>query len=157
MKNLFPSTPSISILKEEGSIYTVFTVLSKQQHDKITEILQHYASLPKSSIKKSDLNNQFYDLYKFNIYDIIADGDTKADSRLMNSIIQNVIIKSENIVKRSYKCFVNTHWEKIGIMGVPFHEDGSCSWNCLMQKLKYPKYGLIYKIDRSNLDKFNVI
>jgi len=157
MKNLFQSTPSINILKEENSTYTVFTAISKEQYDKLTEILQHFSAFPKHSLKRDELNNKFYNLYHFNLTDIIADGETTPDTRLMNSIIQNVTIKSENIVKRSYKCFVNSDWQKIGIMGIPFHEDGGCSWNCLMQKLKYPKYGIIYKIDIDDINKFIIL
>lgn len=156
MKELFPMKPIITILNDTGVIATIFTPLSENEYLKLSAEISHINSFPKTSHMRADLNEAFARHHKFILDNIIAIGDTKIENRFANMLIEHTKTKICDTVKSNFKCFVNEDWKKIGIMNLPFHEDGGSSWNCLMSKLKNPKFGVIFKIPSENIKLFKL-
>lgn len=151
MKNLFPKNAQVIVLKEDNNKVLLFTPLSEVECEILKTEVKHYMQLPNRSDKKNELDDNFYNIFRFKFADILGIGDNKVEPRLANLYIENNSItyfgkeKGISVTKRNYKCFVRNDW-KTGSTSInaPYHEDGGCSWNCLMQKLKYPKFGVIY-------------
>jgi hypothetical protein len=161
MKNMYPINAEINILNttkdKDGHRVLIFTPLNEKQHNKFCEQLTLYNTYPRSSPKKLDMNNQLLKLHNFSFTDIVAIGDTKMETRQANNYIENHPININSLSKRNYKCFVNHGWEEgCNAMNLPYHEDGGSSWNCLMEKLKQPKFGIIFSIPFSMLFKFKI-
>ena len=149
MKDLFPNNARVETLKIEGGKILLFTPLTEEEHNNFKFELQRYNTTPKSSGKREELNKELYKIVKFTFDDVIAIGDTKLETRLANQYIDSVIwstgdIGRDRIKKRSFKCFAGNDWKGSNQMNMPYHEDGGCAWNCLIQSLGSPKYGIIY-------------
>jgi len=160
MKNIYPSNPVVEqlIIKEDKTNILkiiLFTPLTKQQCDEFIITLDKYLVFPKLSNKRIELNNLLYKYHNFTFDDIIGLGDTKLDTRSVNSYIESVPVKLNDTVKKSFKCFVNKDWREPKF-NVVYHEDGGCSWNCLMQKLRNPEYGIVFSIPYTDKSKFKI-
>jgi hypothetical protein len=165
MKETYPINPVIELLntqvdkKDESNVrLLLFTPLTKIENDKLQQKLTLYLQYPKNSAKRRELDEQFKSHHKFSLADIIALGDTKMETRQANGFIENVTVKMMNdVVKHSYKCFVNDDWkEPKNRLNLNYHDDGGCSWNCLMQKLKHPEYGVLFTIPIVDEFKFKI-
>lgn len=160
MKNLYPIDKKVTVLNEvtdkEIGIVILFSVLTKKQHDNFCSKLTLYNSHKKGSLKRNELDHELNTLYNFTFADIRAIGDTKIDGRTANGYIDNNTININGIAKRNYKCFVNEWEDGCHAMNQPYHEDGGSSWNCLMQLLRNPEYGVIFTIPITKLTKFNI-
>jgi hypothetical protein len=165
MKNIYPINPIIEVLnvqqdnKANSEVkLLLFTPLTKKQHDMFKDKLSLYLTYYKTSPKREELNLELKKHHNFTFADIIAIGDTKLETRLANGYIENIVTKTMNdVVKRNYKCFVNSDWkEPKNKMNLNYHDDGGCSWNCLMQKLKQPEYGVLFTIPIKDASKFNI-
>jgi hypothetical protein len=161
MKNIYPSKPVIEQLNVQRDEKTselkllLFTPLTKEQHDLFEIELTKFLIYPKTSNKRVELNALLYKFHNFTFSDIIGLGDTSIDTRLANTYIESEIVKINDIVKRTCKCFVNKDW-RTPKNNIIYHEDGGCSWNCLMEKLKHPKYGIIFTIRFEDKSKFKI-
>lgn len=78
---------------------------------------------------------EFTKTYKFHPKSVIAYGKTKN----INATLLNKIIELD--LKTGYTCYQRDN--PTGL--VKIHEDVTSSWNCAMQTLGLPKYGIIYK------------
>jgi len=163
MKTMFPAIPTIEVLNTQTDKNTtvrkllLFTPLTEKEHDKFVDALTHYLTFPKLSPKRKDLDAQLEKIHKITFANIVAIGDTQMETRLANGYIEHISSNSNNVIKNNYKCFVNKDWkEPTNKMNLNYHDDGGCSWNCLMQKLKMPKYGIIYSIPIEDKFKFNI-
>lgn len=160
---MFPSNPIVEVLNTQhdkkdltNSRLLVFTPLTKEEHDKLSNKLIHYQTFPRLSTKRMELNEELKKLFDFTYADIIAIGDTVMEVRLANTYIESNKVHVNTIERNNYKCFVNHDWKELSIMNLPHHEDGGCSWNCLMQKLRMPEYGIIYTIANKDKRKFKI-
>lgn len=156
MKKLFPVTTPVTILNGNEETSIIFMPLSEKECNKLKDEISYLNTYLKSSKKRAELNSEFKSLFKFTLEDIIAIGDNKIETRLANTLIEHHTIKIQDIVKKNFKCFVNSDWKTIGTMNLPYHEDGGCSWNCLMEKLRHPEFGVIFKIDTSELNFYKI-
>ena len=153
MTNLFPVKPIVEELNNVNGKRLVFTPLTKEQCDNLKKELERFQTFPKLSNKRSDLDRELNIKHKITYSGIIAIGSTTLETRLANTYIENNMFETGDkdktrIKKRNYKCFANTDWQNpTNKMNLPYHEDGGCAWNCLMQKLRHPEYGVIYNID----------
>lgn len=156
MKKSFPEKPIAELLsiKEEKAI--LFTPLTEEQQTKLIEYIKAYSLVAKSPNKKQELNDQLRKHHKITFDDILAIGGTSIETRLANSYMEMNFMDCSGVKKRNYKCFVFKNWRKNNITNNPMHQDGSCSWNCLMTKLHHPKYGVVYTIPVELLPKFNI-
>lgn len=164
MKNLFPTKPTIELLNVQrdkrntaDTNYLVFTPISKEEHDNFVDALRHYQMFPKAAPKRIELDATLLKAHKISFENIIAIGTTDMDTRAANGYIESNTLNINGVVRRNYKCFVNKDWkDPQNKMNLPYHDDGGCSWNCLMQKLKHPKYGVIYLIPSNQSYKFEI-
>lgn len=166
MKAIYPSNPIIEVLnvqeandKNPEVKLLLFTPLTKEQHDGLKIKLSIYLAYHKTSPKKVELNLEFKKHHGFTFADIIAIGDTKMENRQATGYIESIVTKTmTDVVKRNSKCFVNKDWkDPKNKMNLNYHDDGGCSWNCLMQKLKQPKYGILYVIPITAIKRFNIL
>lgn len=144
MANLFPSQPIIETLTIDKGKLLVFTPLTEEEYTALKAEHDKWKAYPKLSPKRDEMDKAFKNKYGVMFYDIIALGDTVMETRLANQYIENTTLRCAGIEKRNYKCFVHSDWRQHNCMNLPHHEDGGCSWNCLMEKLKHPEYGVIY-------------
>lgn len=144
MANLFPFKPIIETLSIDKDKKLVFTPLLKEEFDGLKLEHDKWKSYPKLSPKREEMDNELKKKYGITYFDILALGDTIMETRLANQYVEHYIEKYNETEKRNYKCFVNKEWRSRNAMNLPYHEDGGCSWRCLMQKLKYPTHGVIY-------------
>lgn len=159
MKELFPLNPITEILNvdNEAKKILLFTPLKKKENEKLSDALRRYMIFPKKSVKRDELDNTLERIHRFGFKDIIAIGDTNIETRSANNYIENIHLKINDLPRRSFKCFVNKDWKNpTNRMNLPYHDDGGCSWNCLMKKLKNPEYGVIFSISEDKLKKFNI-
>jgi len=156
MKNSFPTMPIVELLsvKEEKAI--LFTPLTKEQFVDIAEHIRAHATIPKTSPKKKELEDEFKKCNRLSFNDILGIGDTKIETRLANSYMEATTMNCSGTIKRNFKCFVFKNWRENNITNNPMHQDGSCSWNCLMTKLHHPQYGIVYTVPLDMLHKFNI-
>ena len=157
MKNLFPKNPIIEILnKAEGKVL-LFTPLDIEQHNAFTTALQQYLIYRKGSSKRDELDAELETSCNVLFKDIIAIGDTKIKNSLASTYIESTKITINDTIRNTYKCFINKDWKRpTNRTNTVYHEDGGGSWNCLMGKLAYPKYGIIYTIDIIKMSKFKL-
>ena len=159
MKHLFPTNPTVEILKEENSKVTIFVPLEERMCNDLRNEFQTFVSFGKNLEKRAEYNKVFNFYHGFGFNNILALGDTKIETRLANTYIQSNYQRyfghgKEAVNKRNYKCFVNKDWESGETpMGMPYHEDGGCAWNCLMQKLRNPEFGIIFEIEVTTFEK----
>lgn len=158
MKKLFGINPINEVLNVENNKILIFTPLTEEVCNAFNFELQHFLSFPKISNRRKEINSELYESNKIQFTDIVAIGDTKMETRQANGYIENQLVKINDITRRSYKCFVNKDWkEPKNMMNLPYHDDGGCAWNCLMDKLNRPKFGIIYSIllEDKNFFKLN--
>lgn len=163
MKRLYPKKPIIEILNTETNKkdptkknLILFTPLTEDEFRYLDAAMIRYATFPKGSQKKKELDDLLYKEHSFTFDRIIAAGDTTMDTRQANSLIEHATTKINDIVKNTYKCFVNLNWQIPSKYNIIFHEDGGCSWNCLMLKLKNPTHGVIFSIPIESRSKFKL-
>lgn len=157
MKNLFGTNPVNEVLQVKEGKVLFFTPLTEELCNAFTFELQRFTSFPKTSPRRNELNKELYDAHKILFTDIVAIGDTNMETRQANGYIESNTIKINDIVRRQYKCFVNADWrEPKNKMNLPYHDDGGCAWNCLMDKLKRPAFGIIYSIKETDLKYFKI-
>lgn len=160
MKNVFPVNPVVEVLntkinKETNEVSTIlFTPLTEEQVDNFTLLIKYFNTFPKNHNKRKDLAIELLTTHHLDFANILAIGDTSISPKLVNGYIESLPIKINEIPKNNYKCFVNKDWKTIGQMNLPYHEDGGCSWNCLMTKTKHPAFGIIYSVPNELLNKF---
>lgn len=160
MKNSFPIKPIVELLnvqqdlKTKTTKLTLFTPLDKKTHEALSQTITYYFTFPKNSKKRDEISQEFIRLHNFNFIDILAIGNSSLETRLANLYIQHIPVIINGIEKKNYKCFVNKNWRTIGQLNAPLHEDGGCSWNCLMDKLHRPEYGIIYTVPIELKSKF---
>jgi hypothetical protein len=157
----FPLNPVRIVLSVQTNVRTgakeviLFTPLKKEECDLLTVDVRRYIQFPKTNSAKTELDAAFLRVHKFSLSNILSIGDTKLETRLANIYIENTSSKYSDILKRNYKCFVNADWKNpINKVNLPYHEDGGCSWNCLMDKLRRPEFGVIYTM---SLDIFKTL
>lgn len=162
MRDLFPKTPIVEVLNNQYDKDTktikkllLFTPLTKEQHDRFSEELTRYLLFPKNSNKRIEIDIPFQKIYKFSLSDVVALGATDMETRLANKYMEYITIKVNDVDKKEYKCFINSDWRDPK-SHIHYHDDGGCSWKCLMQKLKMPEYGIIYTINFDNKSKFHI-
>ena len=146
MAQLFPVNPIVEELNSKSDTKLVFTPLIEEEYTNLKKELDRFQTFPKLSPKREELDKELKKKHKIKFSDIVALGDTKLETRLANQYIENNILRCVGVDKRNYKCFVHNDWRQLGQMALPNHEDGRCSWNCLMRKLGEPKFGVIYNI-----------
>lgn len=157
MKIMFPIKPTFEVLNSNFNEALVFTPLTKDEYETIKEQIHRYTSIPKyNTTLRGQLNDQLETITGFTFDQIDAIGTTDHDTRYFNQVIENLKIELASTQKRSYKCFTAKDWKTRHLtLGINLHDDGGCSWNCLMDKLKHPSHGIIYKmpIERAKLLK----
>ena len=164
MKDLFPKKPIVELLNnqydKDGKTIKkllLFTPLTNNEHERFSKQLTNYLMFPKNSKKRIEIDIPFQKQYSFSLSNVVALGETDMETRLANSYIEFVDTKINDVAKKSYKCFVNKDWrDPQNKINLSYHDDGGCSWKCLMQKLKMPKYGIVYTIDIDNKFKFPI-
>jgi hypothetical protein len=156
MKKSFPENPIAELLSIKEGKAIIFTPLTEEQQTKLLEYIKAYSLVAKSISKKQELNDQLKKYHKITFDDILAIGGTTIETRLANSYMEMNYMDCSGVKKRNYKCFVFKNWRKNNITNNPMHQDGSCSWNCLMTKLHHPKYGVVYTVPIELLPKFNI-
>lgn len=156
MKNLFPETPIRELLSIKEGKAILFTPLNEKEYNNLMEYIKAYSTFPKGSNKRKEYNDKLEKYHTITFDDILAIGETTIETRLANSYIEMNFMDCSGVKKRNYKCFVFHNWRKNNITNNPMHQDGSCSWNCLMTKLRHPKYGIVYTILDTLLPKFNI-
>lgn len=156
MKNLFTDKFRFEVLNVTNDKILIFSPLKKEVCEELHNELKRYLLFPKVSGKRSDCDAELYRNNFLKFSDIIAIGSTQMETRLANSYIEMIVTKFNEAPRRMYKCFVNKDWKNPqNKLNLPYHDDGGCSWNCLMQKLKNPVYGLIFNIDSNDNVKIN--
>ena len=156
MKNLFPEKPIRELLNIKEGKGILFTPLTEQEYNNLVEYVRTYSTFPKNSPKRSELNSKLTKYHLISFDDILAIGETTMDTRLANSYIEMNFMDCSGAKKRNYKCFVFPNWRKNNITNNPMHQDGSCSWNCLMTKLRHPKYGIVYTVPTELFSKLDI-
>ena len=163
MKKVYPINPIVEHLdtqadKKNPSIerMVLFTPLTEDQYNHLDSAMTRYATLFKNDIKKQEMNDALYKQHHFTFDGILAVGDTQMDVRQANTLIHSIKTRINGIEKNNYKCFVNANWQESNDANIIYHEDGGCSWNCLIQKLKNPKYGVIFSIPLRDKSKFKI-
>lgn len=162
MRDLFPTKPIVEVLNNQYDKDTktikkilLFTPLTEDEHDGLSKELTRYLLFPKMSSKRIEIDIPFQKLYAFSLSDIVALGTTDIENRLANTYIEYVDTKINDIAKKAYKCFVYKDWkDPKNRANVSYHDDGGSSWNCLMEKLRMPKFGVIYTINVDQKSKF---
>jgi hypothetical protein len=163
MKNSYPVTPIIEVLNTQIDKNTgakrllLFTPLKKKEHDSFCNRLTLYLQHHKTSSKRKEMDIELEKQYNFTFGDVVACGNTEMETRQANSYIEATALKINEVWRRNYKCFVNKDWKNPeNRLNLPYHDDGGCSWNCLMTKLKNPKYGVLFTIPIENKSKFGL-
>lgn len=148
MKVLFPTKPIFEVLNTNHTEALVFTPLTEEEYTTIKEQIHRYVSIPKSNFAlRNDLNAKLQAITGFTFDSVDALGTTAHDTRYFNQVIENIKIDLAGTQKRSYKCFTAKDWKTRHLtLGINLHDDGGCSWNCLMDKLRHPSHGIIYKM-----------
>lgn len=157
MKNLLPSSPKVIELSRNDDFITVFTPIEENHVNDIKGQIERLLMFSRGNTKRQVINDEFYKYHNFTLDDIVAIGDNSIESRFAASIIEHLNVKIQDVIKKNFKCFVFPDWKTIGQMNCPYHEDGKSSWNCLMEKLRHPQYGIIYKIKVEDIKHFKII
>jgi hypothetical protein len=157
MKKSLTSDAIAEILSIKEGKAILFTPLAQEQFSDLIEHIRVYTTIPKQSPKRKELETEFRKCNRISFDDVLGIGDTKIETRLANSYMENTTMNCSGAIKRNYKCFVFKNWKENNITNNPMHQDGSCSWNCLMTKLHHPKYGIVYTVPVDSLAKFNAI
>ena len=163
MTKIFPLRPTIELLNVvhdknyPTTKFMVFTPLTENEHDRFNTFLHEYLTYPNHSDKRVRLDVQLYKIFGFCFGDVVALGDTKLEPRLASTWLESNKLRFDKIEKNNYKCFVYKDWkDPQNKMNLPYHESGACSWNCLMVKLKNPKFGVVYNIRDEEKHKFKI-
>ena len=164
MKDLFPTKPIVEVLNTQYDKNTktikkilLFTPLTEKEHNVFSKELTKYLLFPKMSNKRIEIDIPFQKLHKFSLSDVVALGSTDIETRLVNTYMEFVNTKINDVPKKAYKCFVYKDWrDPQNRANTPYHEDGGCSWKCMIQKLRMPKYGVIYTINFDQKSNFNI-
>jgi len=148
MKVMFPTKPIIEVLNSNSTTTLVFTPLTEAEYNTIKEQIHRHVSIPKSNFAlRNELTDKFKSITGFGFDQIDAIGTTEQDIKYFNSVIEHVNIELAGVSKRSYKCFTSKDWKTRHLrIGINLHDDGGCAWNCLMEKLRQPTHGIVYKI-----------
>jgi hypothetical protein len=137
-----------AILKEDVdqvcNITYYFRVLSASELHDLQVLHDTYRLNRRVTEADEILNKKCIIKFGFSIINIIAFGDTEMSKDLANKIIEYCPNCGTERIS-AYKCFVNPAWKKDAENHLIIHENGQCSWNCLMEMFHKPKFGVIYK------------
>ncbi len=140
-------------VKEDTLHEYYISIIEQEDVDIIETKLKNYAKF--GEVKRIQILNEFRELYPdIELDNLIVYGKTdEVTTHLLSKFIESKDLvhklgEGKEVVTRAYKCFNNSLVDfKVGMNAI--HEDRLSSWRCLMERLKFPEFVMVYKIDKN--------